>query len=180
MRKRNIFFSYHHSSDVSYLVDLRKNLTGYNVSDYGFKEIDLGEESKYRISRKIQYRIWSSSVVIVLVGEETGSSAWVEWEIGYALRSIRARGPKNRIFKPKGIIALILPTKKPNLPKILQNQIDSGYAVTLEWDKFNGQFSTAVELAIENRKNSCLINRAIKPKINPQGFFNRAFYFLFK
>lgn len=180
MQKRNLFFSYHHQSDVRYLLDLRKNLTGYNVSDYGFREIDLGEESKYKISRKIQYRIWSSSVVVVLVGEKTGNSAWVEWEIGYSLRSIRAKGPQRRIFKPKGLIALILPSKKPNMPKILQDQIDSGYAITLEWDKFNEQFSAAVERAIESRKNLELINHSIKPKINPQGFWNRVFYFLFK
>ncbi|MCL6257473.1 TIR domain-containing protein [Aquiflexum sp. TKW24L] len=178
MTKRNLFFSYHHRSDVSYLLDLRKKLVGYKVSDYGFKELDLGEESKYRISRRIQYRIWSSSVVVVLVGERTGNSAWVEWEIGYALRSIRAKGPQKRIFNPKGLIALLLPTENPTMPKILQDQIDSGYAVTLEWNDVDKKFSEAIEQAIENRGNVGLINHTIKPKIHPQGFLNRVFYFL--
>lgn len=166
----NCFMSYHHSSDYSYLKQLREKIVGRNLSDYGFKEEDLGENSKYYISRKIQYRIWSSSVVIVLIGEKTGESGWIDWEIWYSLQNFRSSKVKRRAFKPKGIVALYLPVKKHNIPERLQANIDNGYAVELKWDEIEDLFDIKIKEAYINRKNVHLIQNQLKLKENPRKF----------
>ena len=78
-KKRNFFVSYHHQSNFHDLITLRETLHDNHIRDYGFKEQDLAESSKFTISRFIQYRIWSSSVVVVIVGDQTGKSDWIDW-----------------------------------------------------------------------------------------------------
>ncbi len=179
-RRRNFFVSYHHWSNFSFLNTLRQTLQDKHLTDYGFKDQDLAESSKFSISRLIQYRIWSSSVTVVLVGSETGVSDWIDWEIWYSLRSMEAYGPARRVFKPKGLVALFLPTERHHVPERLQANLDSGYAVRLDWENVDREFYTSLEKAYENRRNLPLIRNGSKPRINPQGFFKRFFGLFFR
>ncbi|MEB2777472.1 TIR domain-containing protein [Algoriphagus sp. D3-2-R+10] len=172
-KRRNFFVSYHHHSNFNFLNDLREILHDRSLRDYGFKELDLGESSKYGISRYIQYRIWSSSITVVLVGDQTGESDWIDWEIWYSLRNISAHGSAKRVFKPKGIVALFLPVDFHNVPKRLQANLDSGYALRLNWEDLDKDFYACLERAYLNRKNVHLIKNGRIPKINPQSYFSR-------
>jgi hypothetical protein len=165
---RHFFISYHHSSTHLYLQEMRARLKDPRIKDYGFREVDLGEESKYSISRNIQYRIWASSVTVVLVGEHTGSSDWVDWEIWYSLRAMSAKGPSRRSFKPKGLVALFLPVDNLNIPRRLQENLDSGYAVALQWKDLELDFANTLDLAAESRSLSHLIRNQLPTKIKPQ------------
>ncbi len=151
---RNCFISYHHNSDYKHLIALRKLLNSKNsnrLKDYGFKEEDLSESSKRFISKKIQYRIWASSITMVLVGEETGNSDWVDWEIWYSLRQIEGYKISKRKFKPKGLLAVFLPVENHKVPDRLQQNLDSGYAKKIYWHDIEDSFDQLIHETYENR-----------------------------
>jgi len=173
LKKRNYFMSYHHSSDYIYLQKLREKFENKKFADYGFKEEDLGESSKMLISKKIQYRLWSSSVTIVLVGEMTGESAWIDWEIWYSLQNFRDSKVPRRRYKPKGLLALYLPIDKHNVPERLQSNIDSGYARELHWDEIDNLFDEKVSEAYNNRLKLNLIKNDIPLKDDPRKIFGK-------
>ena len=170
---RHFFTSYHHRSSCRYLQEMRARLNDGSIKDYGFREVDLGENSKYAIARDIQYRIWASSVTVVLIGDQTGSSDWVDWEIWYSLRTINTGGPSRRAFKPKGLVALFLPVQNHLIPKRLQQNLDSGYAVALRWEELETNFTKKLELAAANRSQIQLIRNQLPTKINPQGLWGK-------
>lgn len=139
--------------------------------DYGFKIQDLGEMSKYGVSRRIQYRIWSSSVTIVLVGETTGQSKWVDWEIWYSLREISGRVIRRRIFYPKGLIAIYLPVECHCVPQRLKKNLESGYARGLDWINIENELENLIAEVAKSRylnETKKLIRNDEKPEVNPQ------------
>jgi len=170
---RHFFVSYHHRSSVGFLEQMRQRLNDPNVKDYGFRQVDLGENSKYTISRSIQNRIWASSVTVVLVGDQTAGSDWVDWEIWYSLRSLKAIGPSRRAFKPKGLLAVFLPVPNPNIPERLKQNLESGYALSMEWNELESDFYPRLEQAFDNREKKQLIRNELPPKINPQETWGR-------
>ncbi|MFY0630923.1 MAG: TIR domain-containing protein [Flavobacteriaceae bacterium] len=170
MQKRNYFMSYHHSSDYHYLVKLREKFKNKTFSDYGFKDEDLGEASKSMISKKIQSRIWSSSITIVLVGENTGDSDWIDWEIWYSLRELQGTKVSRRKFNPKGILAIFLPTEKHNVPKRLQENLDSKYAKKIYWDELDDLFDDVIQEVYQNRKNTHLIRNNLTTRKNTTNY----------
>ena len=170
MPRRNLFFSYHHRSCYQYLKQLRELLADPNIYDYGFKEDDLSEESKYHISKKIQYRIWTSSVTVVLVGDETASSLWVDWEVWYSLQKFNDAKVKRRSFKPKGLLVVYLPVAQHTMPSRLQENIQSGYAVQIGWSEIPELFYKKVDEAYVNRAKTYLIRNEKPPNINPRKF----------
>ena len=167
MTRRNFFISYHHRSDFPYLQQLREVLKDRAIKDYGFRDLDLGENSKQSIAKEIQNRIWASSITVVLVGEMTGKSDWVDWEIWYSLRNLKGIGPSRRIFKPKGLIALFLPETQHLVPQRLQDNLDSGYALKLDWKDLQTNFYSSLEKAAEKRNSLELIRNLRKPNIQP-------------
>ncbi|WP_240510862.1 TIR domain-containing protein [Algoriphagus antarcticus] len=167
-KRRNFFISYHHKSNFHFLKELRNRLNDGHLKDYGFKELDLAENSKFAIAKIIQYRIWASSVTVVLVGEQTGMSKWVDWEIWYSLQNLKAKGPAKRRFKPKGLLALFLPGSNHTIPQRLQGNLNSGYAIQLNWENLDKEFYTSLEKAAQNRTMTHLIQSQNKPRINPQ------------
>jgi hypothetical protein len=171
MPNRNLFFSYHHHADHGHLQSLRKMLAGRKIADYGFKDLDLGESSKRAISRHIQHRLWSSSITVVLVGEQTGSSAWIDWEIWYSLQSYQDPKVARRRFRPKGLLALYLPTSTHQLPERLQANLDSGYAIPLRWATIESSFDDQIEKAYANRQNTHLIQNELPLKDDPRALF---------
>ncbi len=178
MSKRHYFISYHHSTDFESLQNLRKKSGSQIFKDYGFKYMDLGEESKVIISGKIQERIWTSSILIVLIGSQTGKSKWNDWEIWYSLRNIKGRGSERRKHKPKGILAIYLPFQNPDTPKRLENLLSSGYATKIELTDLNESPRNLEKILNQvylNRENIHLIGLNPKPEFNPQSPSNRIF-----
>ncbi len=171
MAKRNYFFSYQHLQDSKHLKTLREKFDNHTFSDYGFKEQDLAKASKYKISRKIQYRLWSTSITIVLVGEETGLSKWVDWEIWYSLRTIQIKNQSNRRFNPKGLIALYLPVNSHSVPARLEANLKSGYARKLLWKDLETDFDAVVEEVYRHRSQTHLIDNSLPRKIEPRLYF---------
>ncbi|HSF52291.1 MAG TPA: TIR domain-containing protein [Algoriphagus sp.] len=169
----HFFVSYHHRSSAAFLQEMRARLNDPGIKDYGFRQIDLGENSKYSISKSIQSRIWATSVTVVLVGDQTGDSDWVDWEIWYSLRKLKAIGPARRAFKPKGLLAIFLPVSQHNIPKRLKENLDSGYALSLEWKDLEKEFYKKMILAFQNRTQKHLIRNDLPPNINPQGLFGK-------
>ncbi len=168
---KNYFMSYHHSSDFKFLKILREKLQGKRFADYGFKEEDLGESSKRSISHKIQSRLWSSSITIVLVGEFTGESSWIDWEIWYSLQNYRDAKIARRRFKPKGLLAIYLPVTTHNVPERLKVNIESGYAVEVTWNELDSMFDEKILKAHQNRIQTHLINNSMPLKDNPRKLF---------
>ncbi len=171
MSKRHLFLSYHHNSNKLELAELRKKTGIKKFGDYGFKYQNLGKNSDLYIAKKIKDRLWSISVTVVLIGAETGKSAWIDWEIWYSLQSYQNPDLAKRRFNPKGLLALYLPGNKHDVPARLQANIDSGYAKELHFKDVDTSFEKMVEEAYKNRQNRHLIRNEIPLRDDPRSIF---------
>lgn len=171
MARKNYFFSYHHNSDLKYLKELRNNLKISSYGDFGFKDEDLGNERNRKIAKKIQYRLWSSSITIVLIGSKTGNSSWIDWEIWYSLQRYYNKRHPRRSYKPKALLALYLPVENHNIPERLSENIESGYAKEIRWEELDDHFEDRVSEAINNRNALHLIRNQRPLKDDPRTLF---------
>ena len=85
---------------------------------------------------------------------ETANRKWVDWEI-YA--SLRPYGERSR----NGLLGIYLPTAGET-PARLQDNIDSGYAVTMKWENISWQLDSKIEEAYNNRNKSDLARNSRK------------------
>ena len=85
---------------------------------------------------------------------ETANRKWVDWEI-YA--SLRPYGERSR----NGLLGIYLPTAGET-PARLQDNIDSGYAVTMKWENISWQLESKIEEAYNNRNKSDLVRNSRK------------------
>ena len=85
---------------------------------------------------------------------ETANRKWVDWEI-YA--SLRPYGERSR----NGLLGIYLPTAGET-PARLQDNIDSGYAVTMKWENISWQLDSKIEEAYNNRNKSDLVRNSRK------------------
>lgn len=85
---------------------------------------------------------------------ETANRKWVDWEI-YA--SLRPYGERSR----NGLLGIYLPTAGET-PARLQDNIDSGYAVTMKWENISWQLESKIEEAYNNRNKSDLARNSRK------------------
>ncbi|MGI8727766.1 MAG: TIR domain-containing protein [Solirubrobacterales bacterium] len=82
---RRVFFSFEYENDVGRAMVVRKSNALRGVDAAGF--IDSAEFEKIRKSGRAAIKNWidgqlaNTSVTVVLVGAETYSSGWVEYEI---------------------------------------------------------------------------------------------------
>jgi MTH538 TIR-like domain (DUF1863) len=91
---RNVFISHHHADDkaVSSLVDMvGRNGNNFRNSSIRAKpanqrRLEQGLVSDNTIKRLIRMKMSWSSTVIVLIGKNTASRPWVDWEIDLAHR----------------------------------------------------------------------------------------------
>lgn len=148
--KRKCFISYHHELDQEYVESLRELISFVKVSDYSLKQ-DIGHLSEETIYKKIREKMRNCSVTIVLVGEQTGFRKWIDWELWASLR--RYNHPFNPLksFKSNGLLAIYLPTRTHDVPDRLQDNIDSGYAVSMNWTNLKSHFESKVNYAYWNR-----------------------------
>ena len=152
-KSRNCFVSYHHDYDQKYISRLRKKIGHLKVADYSLKD-DIGHLTDETIYKKIRGKMRSCSVTVVLIGERTGHRMWVDWEIWASLRGYTHPYDPVKSFKPNGLLAIYLPVYSHSVPDRLQDNIDSGYAVSMKWENLERDFESKVNYAYWNRTNN--------------------------
>ena len=101
------------------------------------------------------------SVTIVLIGEKTGHRKWIDWELWASLRGYTHPTDPKRSFYPNGLLAIYLPGSRHSVPERLQDNIDSGYAVSMRWKNLERDFESKVNYAYSKRtKNAHLIDNS--------------------
>lgn len=149
---RNCFVSYHHDNDQKYLAKLRKTITNMRVADYSLKD-DIGHLTDETIYKKVREKMRNCSVTVVLVGSRTGHRKWIDWEIWASLRGYTHPYDPYKSFKPNGLLGIFLPVESHSVPNRLQDNIDSGFAVSMKWENFERDFESKVNYAYWNRTN---------------------------
>jgi len=150
---RNCFISYHHENDQRYLSQLRKTIKSMRVSDYSLKN-DIGHLTDETIYKKVRSKMRNCSITVVLIGSRTGHRKWIDWEIWASLRSYTHPYDSNKSFKPNGLLAIYLPGDNHSVPDRLQDNIDSGYAISMKWKNLEKDFESKVNWAYWNRQNN--------------------------
>jgi hypothetical protein len=93
-KRRHVFISHHHKddADVGKLTELLSR-RGYDIRNSSIRakpsnqaKLDQGLVSDETIRRLLRMKISWAGTVIVLVGKETHSRRWVNWEIDQANR----------------------------------------------------------------------------------------------
>lgn len=150
-----VFVSYHHANDQAKADYLRTEYGENNtLLDRSLNEAyeDMTDDEILAAIRTEHLK--DSTVTIVLIGSETANRKWVDWEI-YA--SLRPYGKRSR----NGLLGIYLPTAGET-PARLQDNIDSGYAVTMKWENISWQLESKIEEAYNNRNKSDLVRNSRK------------------
>ena len=150
-----IFVSYHHANDQAKADYLRTEYDENNT----LLDRSLDEAYEYMTDDEILEAVRTehlkdSTVTIVLIGSETANRKWVDWEI-YA--SLRPYGERSR----NGLLGIYLPTAE-KAPARLQDNIDSGYAVTMKWENISWQLDSKIDEAYNNRGKYNLVRNSRK------------------
>ncbi|NFN16895.1 hypothetical protein FDB52_01080 [Clostridium botulinum] len=148
-----VFVSYHHLNDqkkADYLRDAYgENNTLLDRSlDKAYE--DMSDDEILAAIRKEHLK--DSTVTIVLIGSKTANRKWVDWEI---YSSLRPYGERSR----NGLLGIYLPTAG-EAPERLQDNIDSGYAVTMKWESISTQLEKKINEAYENREKIELVRNS--------------------
>lgn len=127
--RRSVFVSYHHSGDQAYYDVLSRNMhdrlklfTDNSVE----RRIDSSNPD-YVMRRIREHHLHGSSCTLVLCGANTWKRKYVDWEI------------KSSLDQQMGLVGIWLPTlplqanNGTSKPGRLQDNIDSGYAIWIEW-----------------------------------------------
>jgi len=94
MTRRHVFISHHHADDnkVDQLTDLL-NKTGSDVRNSSVRmkpanqrRMDEGRVKDETIRRLLRMKISWASTVVVLIGKDTHTRPWVDWEITQAAK----------------------------------------------------------------------------------------------
>jgi hypothetical protein len=149
-KTRNCFISYHHDNDKKYILALRRKLDYMKVSDRSLKN-NIGHLADSTIYKIVRTKMRNCSVTIILIGNETGNRKWIDWEIWASLRAYNHPTDPFKSFKPNGLLAIFLPRKKHVIPERLQDNIDSGYAVSMKWENLERDFERKVNFAFWRR-----------------------------
>ncbi len=150
-----VFVSYHHENDQKKANYLRDTY-GENdtLLDRSLSEAyeDMTDDEILAAIR--QEHLKDSTVTIVLIGSETANRKWIDWEIYSSLRPYGARSRN-------GLLGIFLPTAG-EVPARLQDNIDSGYAVTMKWENISWQLGSKIDEAYNNREKSELVRNSRK------------------
>lgn len=148
-----VFVSYHHLNDQG-KADYLKNHYGKDntlVDRSLNKEID-SDDGDYILAQIRTRHLKDSTVTIVLIGSETSNRKWVDWEI---YSSLRTYGERSR----NGLLGIYLPTAG-NTPARLQDNINSDYAITMNWRDISTKLETKIEEAYNNRYKASLVRNS--------------------
>lgn len=146
---RNCFICYHHDRDQDYLEELRANGAD-RIFDYSLKK-NISDLMNNTIYKKIRQKMYRCSVTIVLIGKRTGHRKWIDWELWASLRPYKHPFDSSKNFISNGLVGIYLPVNSHSVPDRLQDNIDSGYAVTIHWEDIDKDLDDAVEQAYKNR-----------------------------
>lgn len=152
-QKHKVFISFYHYDDQYYkdYIDkyLSKNIINKSVASGEYNSDNSDEYIKRLIREK---KISDSSVIVVLIGQNTKNRKHVDWEIYAGLRkSIRGNS---------GLIGILLPEVRrtvegcyyySDLPARLADNVRSGYAKIYDWDVAINKFDLIIEEAFNNR-----------------------------
>ena len=145
-----VFVSYHHKNDQNQAEYLRSTYDANNtILDRSLPDAYDNMSDDEILAHIRQDHLKESTVTIVLVGEETAKRKWIDWEI-YA--SLRPYGSRTR----NGLLAIYLPSATET-PARLQDNIDSGYAVTMRWGDISTQLGKKVEEAYNKKFRDDLV-----------------------
>lgn len=131
-----VFVSFHHEKDQSYANEFR-DFYGANdaIIDKSLPEEINSEDNDYILGEIRTKHLKDSTVTAVLVGQETWSRKWVDWEIYSSLRSYR-----NRTIN--GLLGIILPNAGQWPDRLADNYreeqrfgktVQTGYAKVIRW-----------------------------------------------
>lgn len=149
MTKHKLFISYYHNDDEYYrnrFEELFGDLFINKSVKLGDIDEDLSTEYVKRLIR--ENYISDSSVVVVLVGENTHCRKHVDWEISAGL------------LNNAGLIGLALPShssykkdkySSDNVPARLDDNLKSGYASFYDWTENKAHMVNRIEKAFENK-----------------------------
>jgi MTH538 TIR-like domain (DUF1863) len=146
---RNCFICYHHDRDQDYLEELRANGAD-GIFDYSLKN-DISDLMNETIYKKIRQKMYRCSVTIVLIGNRTGHRKWIDWELWASLRPYKHPTDLTKNFIPNGLVGVYLPGYSHSVPDRLQDNIDSEYAVMIDWEDIDRDLENAVKKAYQNR-----------------------------
>lgn len=164
--QRRIFVSYHHQNDQWYYDQLSTAFGSLYqvVQDRSLDRAVDSDNPDYVIRRIRENHITGSSCTLVLCGPETRWRKYVDWEI------------KATLDKEHGLIGVGLPTSlrdsmgRVSKPDRLQDNLDSGYAVWVEWanlttspDSFRGW----IELANSRLPRLIVNTRSLRRRNGP-------------
>lgn len=144
---RNIFVSYAHRLDQDAADDFRTKfgLEKGVFSDNSLANVDLGQYSNDYIKNNfIRRRIANSSVTIILIGQETASRWWIDWEIYYSL--LKTSGNDRN-----GILGIYIPNKIHNTPDRLLKNLHMGKIITMP--NYKLELESAIEEVYQKRYN---------------------------
>jgi hypothetical protein len=156
--KRNVFVSYYHNDDQ----DKRKefeNLFRDLIIDQSVKLDDINDEnSDDYIHRLINEGFMKDATILaVLLGPNTQCRKHVDWEIGGALN-------KKVGDRYAGLLGIRLPSHPDygigasydtaNYSERFMANINSGYAVVIDWTENRKELQDAMELAFSRRSES--------------------------
>ncbi|MED3202432.1 TIR domain-containing protein [Bacillus toyonensis] len=153
------FVSYHHGNDQARANHLRSTYGENNTLIDRSLPAELDSNDNDYILGEIRTKhLKDSTVTIVLIGSETANRKWVDWEIYSSLRPYGKR-------TVNGLLGIYLPTAG-KVPARLQDNIDSGYAITMKWENISWQLESKINEAFDNRKNTHLIDNTRTRRTN--------------
>lgn len=152
-----VFISYHHDNDQIYADYLRSKYGEDNVfMDRSLDEAYEGMTDEEILAAIRQKHLRDSAVTIVLIGSETANRKWVDWEINASLRPYGAR-------TRNGLLGIYLEPFYP-MPARLQDNVTSGYAVTMSWEEISYKLGAKIQIAYDMREEELLVrnNRQLR------------------
>ncbi|MBI4027462.1 MAG: TIR domain-containing protein [Verrucomicrobia bacterium] len=135
MAKRRIFISFDHddTDKVNGFLGLRNIMDGFEFFNHKLDHRIKSTDAEYvcRVIRE-EY-IQPASVTVVLIGNNTAQSKWVQWEIKVSME------------QGKGILGIRLPDTNGQVPQGIPSNAVGGWQPE--------KFSAWIEWAYQNRKS---------------------------
>jgi len=164
--RRSIFVSYHHAVDQWYYNEFSRLFSdAYGVlQDHSLTRLFDSDDADYVIRRIRERYVSGSSCTVVLCGPMTRWRKYVDWEI------------KATLDMEHGLIGVNLPHNptdpqgRVHKPDRLQDNIDSGYALWIQWSRLTqgpAAFRVWVELAIASEAHLVRNTRPLRVRNGP-------------
>jgi hypothetical protein len=147
--KHRIFISYHHDLDQRYYDAFSKHFHDRldAIHDRSLDDEIASDDVNYVMRRIREYYLKGTSCTIVLIGAETYTRKYIDWEIDATLE------------KEHALIGIYLPTAKRSddatkiiVPGRLHDNLNSGYASLVSWEAITAS-AEALDKHINAAKN---------------------------